>query len=76
MTDNTAYALGFAHGVRKQPYIDKFFEASVEYFRYKQGYINGVAVANKEMDRHNNDQRARHQRLGTSQTHRTVHSEA
>jgi hypothetical protein len=76
MRDNTAYALGFAHGVRKQTYVDKFFEASLEYFEYKQGYVNGVAIANKEMDRHNNDQRTRHQRLDTAQTHRTVHSEA
>ena len=67
MTD-TAYALGFAHGHRKQPYLDKFFEATVEYFQYKQGYANGVAEANRECDRHNHDQRTRHQRLASPAT--------
>ena len=75
MTDNLAYALGFAHGHRKQPYLDKFFEATVEYFEYKQGYISGVAEANRESDKHN-DQRTRHQRLDTSQTNRAVLCEA
>jgi hypothetical protein len=75
MTDDIAYTLGFAHGYRKQPYLDKFFEATLEYFQYKQGYLSGVAEANRESDRHN-DQRARHQRLDSPQTNRTVHSKA
>jgi hypothetical protein len=72
MTDNTAYALGFAHGHRKQPYIDSFFEATLEYFEYKQGYLNGLAEANREI----HDQRTRHQRLDNAQTNRVVHCEA
>jgi len=62
-----AYSMGFAHGYRSQPYLDKFFEATLEYFDYKRGYQNGVAEAKLEVDKHN-DQRTRHQRLASPAT--------
>lgn len=74
MTDNTAYALGFAHGYRKQPYLDKFFEATVEYFQYKQGYTNGVHEA--KLDKEAHDKRTRHQRLASPATCTTLHRKA
>ena len=69
-----AYTLGFLHGQRNQPYLDNFFEATLEYFEYKQGYLNGVAEAKREVERHNNDQRTRHQRLDSSRTSSAVHN--
>lgn len=74
MNDNIPYTLGFAHGYRKQPYLDKFFEATVEYFQYKQGYLNGVAEA--KLDKEAHDQRTRHQRLASSRTCTTVQCKA
>jgi hypothetical protein len=53
MTENIPYALGFAHGHRTQPYVDSFFEATSEYFEYKQGYLNGAAEAALELEKHN-----------------------